>query len=405
MPTLALLKDCTGCAACYNKCPTDSIKMIADKRGFLHPVVSSVSCIECKLCEKVCPILIEYLKSDNYQPQVYAGWHSDKTIRMASSSGGAFSALAEKILDRGGVIYGAAWDGPRKVCHIRVDSIDDLGKLRKSKYIPSEISDSLSNVRTDLRSGREVLFSGTPCQIAGLYAFLGNANSSLLTTIDFICHGVPSPAVYNDYLDYLEAHSHARVRNVDFRDKKLGVECNLLFKVVYDNGSQQEYMFGENSFYRAFVGNTCLRESCYNCHFNELPRKADISLADFRGLGEKSNFYAINERHLGFTGIIVNTLKGQKLLEVSPNLICAKRPESELFNSQPHLRHPAVPSSCKEKFWCDFRQIPYEELAERYLGMTLKSRIINGIRVILRPRLYYFMGRLAKKCYKLILTT
>lgn len=397
MPTLASLKDCTGCAACYNKCPTDSIKMIADKGGFLHPVVSSVSCIECKLCEKVCPILVEYPTSDNYQPQVYAGWHSDKTIRMASSSGGAFSALAEKILDRGGVIYGAAWDGPRKVCHIRIDSIDDLGKLRKSKYIPSEISDSLSNVRTDLRSGREVLFSGTPCQIAGLYTFLGNVDMSLLTTIDFICHGVPSPAVYNDYLDTLEERYKSTIQDINFRDKQLGVETNLLLKVRFKNKKQKALMFNENSFYRAFVGNTCLRESCYNCHFNELPRKADISLADFRGLGEKSNFYAINERHLGFTGIIVNTLKGQKLLEVSPNLICAKRPESELFNSQPHLRHPAVPSSCKEKFWCDFRQIPYEELAERYLGMTLRNRIINIIRLVLRPRLYYFIGRVVKK--------
>lgn len=397
MPTLASLKDCTGCAACYNKCPTDSIKMIADKGGFLHPVVSSVSCIECKLCEKVCPILIEYPNSDNYQPQVYAGWHRDKTIRMASSSGGAFSALAEKILDRGGVIYGAAWDGPRKVCHLRVDSIDDLEKLRKSKYVPSEISDSLSNIKNDLSSGREVLFSGTPCQIAGLYTFLGKVDSSLLTTIDFICHGVPSPEVYTDYLDAIEKRYYSKIQEVNFRDKKLGVETNLLFKVRFKNGKQKAFMFSENSFYRAFVENICLRESCHNCRFNKLPRIADISLADFRGLGDTCNFDAINERHIGFTGIIVNTLKGQKLLEDCTNLMCAKRPESELFNSQPHLRHPAVPSSCREKFWSDFRKIPYEELAEHYLRMTIRNRIINIIRLVLRPRLYYFIGRMVKK--------
>lgn len=397
MPILALLKDCTGCAACDNICPKGAIEMMPDDRGFLHPAVSTDRCIECKRCEKVCPIIDWNPRVDDSFPAVFAAWHTNKATRLASSSGGAFSALAEEVLGRGGVVYGASWDGPRKVRHIRVDSASSLDNLRKSKYVPSEIADSYRMVKADIHNGIEVLFSGTPCQVAGLYAFLGKFDSPFLTTVDFICHGVPSPLVYWDYIDAIESKYDLKVQDVDFRSKKLGVETNLLLRVGFENGKHKDFMFGGNSFYRAFVGNVCLRRSCHNCRFNKLPRIADISLADFRGLGSKNKFDYIKDRYLGFTGLMANTSKGKKLLSESRNLKMYEREKSELYNSQPHLREPAAKSSVTEDFWADFRKIPYDVLAKKYLRMPTRQRLLNIVRVILRPRIYYFVARMASK--------
>lgn len=395
MPSLALPQDCTGCAACDNACPQSAIQMTADERGFLHPAVTSEMCVECGLCEKRCPV-IQPRVSESVDANVFAAWHANKDIRLDSSSGGAFSALAESIINQGGVVYGAVWDGPRRVIHRRIVSVDNLLELRKSKYLPSVIAKAFRDVKKDLKNGRKVLFAGTPCQIAGLKAYLQHMEVDDLITVDFICHGVPSPAVYDKYIDALENHYGRKVQMVNFRDKKLGVECNLILKVNLSDGSCKEIMFDWNSFYRGFVENVYLRTSCYNCRFNKFPRVADISLADFRGLGEKVRFSKIKERHLGFTGVIVNTDKGELLLRQSPNLIFEQRPNAELFNSQPHLVHPASVSSLSTSFWNEFKVLPYEELAVKYMPMNLRNRLMNVARFILRPRLYYAVGRVAK---------
>lgn len=396
MPCLALPQSCTGCAVCDNVCPKGAIQMVADERGFLHPIVSSDVCIECKLCEQLCPV-ISHKELDNIEPQVFVAWHKDRSIRLDSSSGGAFSALAESVINQNGVVYGASWDGPRKVAHKRIDSIAGLAELRKSKYLPSTIAKAFKDAKKDLQSGRKVLFAGTPCQIAGLNSYLQHIDAENLVTVDFICHGVPSPAVYNKYIDSLETHYGRKVQFVNFRDKKLGVECNLLLRVTLSNDECKDIMFDRNSFYRGFVGNVFLRTSCYHCQFNKFPRVADVSLADFRGLGEKCKFSGINERHIGFTGIIVNTNKGERLVQQSPNLMYEQRPNSELFNSQPHLDGPADASALSDSFWRDFNTVPYEDLAVKYMPMTLRNRMMNLVRLILRPRLYYAVGYMVKK--------
>ncbi len=396
MPKLCLSEECTACAACRNICPRSAIRMEEDSRGFLHPIVHSDKCIECRLCEKICPVLNKSRSTSIFEPMVFAAWHSDKDIRISSSSGGAFSAFAEKTLNEGGVVFGAAWDGVEKVRHIGIEKAEDLGLLRKSKYVQSDIGDTFQRVKEILKSGRKVLFSGTPCQVGGLYGFLGNMDISHLTTIDFICHGVPSSAVYRSYLEYIGSKYGSSVSMVNFRDKSLGVETNLLLKVGLVNGKTKRLVFDDNSFYRGFVGNVYLRESCHRCGFNKLPRIADISMADYRGLGKNLKFGNIGDRPLGFTGLIVNSQNGLNLLNTAYNISFEQRPNEELFRSQPHLNYPAKKSSVTEDFWDNFGKIPYKEMAKKYMPMPIRFRIMNFLRIVLGVKLFYSLGRLLK---------
>lgn len=393
MPQLCKDSLCTGCAACANACPHKAIEMQNDNRGFLHPILMKKNCIECKLCEKKCPSLRDEIRQNDFSPKVYAAWHTDKRTRLKSSSGGAFSALAEEIIKQNGIVYGAAWDGCRKIKHIAVNSIKDLDLLKQSKYIPSQIGNAFAEVKEALKSGKRVLFSGTPCQIAGLYSFLGNYDLSNLVTVDFICHGVPSPVVYNRYIDYIEKHYDKTISCVNFRDKRLGVESNLLLNFYFSDGKEKNVYFDKNSFYRGFVDGLFLRQSCYNCSFNIFPRVSDISLSDYRGLGKSKPFDHLKDRNLGFSGVIVNTGKGQKLISSCSNLNIEERPKEELFNSQPHLYNPIKKNSITDKFWDDFSNMGYKDLARKYMAMPLRMRILNFARLILRPRLYYWISR------------
>lgn len=397
MPNLADINSCTECSACYNICPHQAITMGTDGKGFHTPIVDSKKCVECRMCERVCPIVSPKVRTTDFKTIVYAGWHKDRGLRMSSSSGGAFSALAETIIKEGGVVYGAAWHDSRSVRHIRVATIDDLGKLRKSKYIPSEIGKIYIQVRKDLKDGLKVLFSGTPCQIIGLKNFLNHKYFDNLTTVDFICHGVPSPTVFTAYIDYLEGRYGDKVEYVDFRDKSLGVESNLLFQSRLNTGKIKKEMFDGNSFYRGFIDNLYLRPSCYQCTFNTPARTADISLADFRGLGSRGNFDRLRERRFGFTGMMINSEKGARLVESAENLCVIQRAEEELYNSQPHLLHPAKRNKDSQEFWSKFDKIPYEDLAKRFMPMSFRNRVLNIVRYILRPRLYYFLGESSKR--------
>ena len=190
-------KNCCGCGACVQRCPKQCVTMQEDSEGFLYPKVDLSVCIDCHLCEKVCPIINQ---GEGHEPQaVYAAKNPNEKIRMQSSSGGVFTILAEKILDEGGVVFGAAFNDKWEVEHDFVERKDELAKFRGSKYVQSKIGKSYRNVETFLKEGRKVLFSGTPCQIAGLKKFLRKDYENLFT-VDFICHGVPSPGVFRTYL-------------------------------------------------------------------------------------------------------------------------------------------------------------------------------------------------------------
>ena len=219
MLKLTSKQNCCGCTACASICPKGCIAMKADKEGFCYPQIDEALCIDCGLCEKVCPLLH---KPDKHGIiNVYGAKNIDDSVRFTSSSGGMFTLFAEQVLNRGGVVFGAAFDGSLQVCHAGISTMQELAKLRGSKYVQSNMNGIFKQVRTLLAGGKKVLFSGTPCQIAGLKGFLIKDYANLLT-VDVVCHGVPSAKVYNKHLTEIAADTGEAVTQVKFRDKADG---------------------------------------------------------------------------------------------------------------------------------------------------------------------------------------
>lgn len=277
---------CTGCAACANSCPKNCIHMEPDVEGFLRPNIQADICIECGLCESHCSVLhpIGNWSSDQAGTNAYCVHYKDDAIRSTSTSGGAFTALCEWVFQRNGVVFGAAYDTLFQVVHVRADDMATLGKLRTAKYAQSQIGNSFQEVKKLLNEGRYVLFSGTPCQIAGLSSYLGGAHERLVL-VDLICHGTPSPAVWQAYIRYRSQTDAqgAEPISVNLRSKKTGWP-NYSVSFTYETGINYSVPNSADPFMRAFVGNLCLRPACYDCQFKGLSRASDFTLGDYWGV-------------------------------------------------------------------------------------------------------------------------
>lgn len=284
-------ESCTGCGACAAVCL--HLEMTRDEEGFGYPVVDQTACISCGLCRQVCPMVKEdggvrrhpgimdlaSAVEENGYPRVFAAWNKNEEIRRKSSSGGIFSLLAEQIILGGGVVVGAAFDDGLQLRHHIVDSIEGLAELRGSKYIQSDAGAVFSEIKIALEKSRKILFTGTPCQVAGLTSYLGGNTKGLLTC-DIVCHGVPSEKVFRKYIKELEQQHGGSVTAVSFRDKKLGWK-RYSVKVEFANGGFHESALNEDSFMRFFLSDLCLRPSCYTCPFATIPRQGDITLGDY----------------------------------------------------------------------------------------------------------------------------
>ena len=296
-------KDCCSCGACYNKCPVGAITMQENEEGFLVPVIDKNKCTNCGLCVKVCPSLnVQYNNTD--KPECYAAMADDE-IRMKSSSGGIFTLLAEDILDKGGYVCGAAFDDNWDVHHIIVDNKNDLEKLRGSKYVQSDTEDCYKKIKKLLDEDKYVLFSGCPCQVAGLYSFLGK-NYEKLYTVDILCHGSPSRGVWKKYLN--ENFNKNEIKRINFRDKnKIGWSCSHC-TISTKNGDD----IVTDDFTKLFHASINLRESCYDCKYSKKPRPADITLGDFWGISEYKK--DLNDDK-GLSFVLTNNAKGKFLFD------------------------------------------------------------------------------------------
>mgnify|MGYP001320238558 FL=1 len=277
-------KDCCGCTSCASVCPRQCITMTLDKEGFLYPGIEESLCINCGLCEKRCPVI--HRQDMIGKPlKIYAARNTDEEIRMRSSSGGIFSLLAEQVLEEGGVVFGARFDNHWEVVHDYTESKDELSAFRGSKYVQSRLGDSFLQVETFLKTGRTVLFSGTPCQIAGLKLFLHHEYNNLLT-VDFVCHGVPSPKVWRRYL--IEKAENRRIHDIDFRSKKEGWKkfSFSLSLLVNESGEtvSSTSVFYEDIYMKAFLSDLILRPSCYACPFKSGRAGSDVTIGDFWGI-------------------------------------------------------------------------------------------------------------------------
>jgi len=394
-PILCLSKECTGCGACKSSCPTACISMQPDKQGFLEPHIDLSCCNQCGKCERSCPVLKLPNVNPSENPTVYACWHVDDDVRMRSSSGGAFSAFAEAILDDGGIVYGAAYNERLRVHHISVEDISGLDKLRGSKYVQSEIGETFKEIKCHLGKGRRVLFVGTPCQVAGLHSFLGKSYSNLLTA-DLICHGVPSPLVFKKYIGSLEQRYKTVFRSINFRDKRHGWENNSVIAVSRDN--KEYHLKGHyNSFFNGFILNTFLRESCYQCPFTGLPRSGDITLADYWGIKQSAQITQ-TEVDKGISLLIINNpQQSSRIINlINGRLMMEERSFEEAKTGNSPMFTPAPQPPDRDAFFADLNKLDYDSLVKRYLTPSVKKKAVQFLKENLPVSALTFLRKVKK---------
>lgn len=273
---------CCACSACEQICPQNAISMERDALGFSYPKVKTDLCINCGLCDNVCPIKKE--NETRIPSKVYALKNKDLNKRKESSSGGVFSCLAYDVIKNGGIVYGAAFDKDWNVNHTRVDSVEDIDQLRGSKYVQSKLNDTFKQVKKDLKANRKVLFSGCPCQVAGLKSFL-KKNYSNLTTVDVVCHGVPNPRIWEEYLKEEKDFEKSSIEKINFRDKSTGWKEYSFALTLKKNDSGQIYekkiKAWSHTYMQLFLHDFITRQSCHSCHFRNGKSGADMTLCDF----------------------------------------------------------------------------------------------------------------------------
>ena len=324
---------CCGCTACENACAHGAITMKPDAMGFLYPKIDASKCVDCGLCEKVCQFNDHYDTSLNLEkPIAYAARHKDMNEVMKSRSGAAFVAISDYILEQGGVVYGAGYNDHFRVAHKRATTKEERDEFRGSKYVQSDLTGVFKQVKEDLKQGLTVLFSGTPCQTSGLSSYIGKRLRENLFLVDIVCHGVPGPYIWRDYLAYLEKKNKDTICYVNFRDKeKYGWKAHKeTFEFVKGGGKK--------SFTEQYYHNIVFRQSCGVCHFTNLHRPSDITIADYWGWERTDS--KINADDKGCSLILVNTEKGRYLFEAVKERMYTI--PSKLTNvMQTHLHKPS----------------------------------------------------------------
>lgn len=361
---------CVGCTACISICPYNAINMVADKEGFLYPLIDENLCIDCGLCQKICPFQSGYKINGNYaQPKVYAVKHRDDNVRMNSSSGGMFTAISDFILFNNGIIYGAAFDEHFRVCHQKAENVEESKKFRGSKYVQSDLKAVFKDIKDELIKGRKILFTGTPCQNAGLRVYLGK-NYENLFFCDIICHGTPSPLIFEDYIKYCEHKKRSKITEYYCRDKCNGWHSHTE-KAVYANGKEDSTSAISQIYKVLFYSNYVLRPACHNCQFCNLSRPSDITIADFWGIEKKMPDFDDN---IGVSLVLVNSNKGMELFDNVKSQIIYR--ESNTDDCMQYNLYSPTPSSAKrQQFWEDYWDKGFDFVLKEYIGYGFKYRI------------------------------
>ena len=364
---------CSGCGACQAVCPKGAITMTEDLRGFAYPVVDQNKCVECGLCVHVCQTQGQQPRAEEFTQQAYLGRNADEAVLDVSQSGGISAALVDTVLAEGGVVYGAAMMDDFSVSHIRVSDPTDAPKLQGSKYVQSNMAGIHRQIREDLRQGKTVLFTGTPCQCDGLrrYVTITKTPADSLYLVDLICHGVPPVKLWLDYLAYLEKKYKGKVDKALFRDKSKGWSSH--FEAFWINGEK----ITEDKFKKIYNTNACLRESCYQCPFSSLNRSGDMTIGDAWMKDRR------NQKHKETKGtslILVNNSRGAALFEkVKVRLDCQPTELEEYL--QPNLQHPTTTKENAAAFWRE-----YKKLGMKYIMLIFggDGRVNKALKILRR---------------------
>ncbi len=358
------VKNCTGCGACANICPYNAIQMIEDERGFLKPFIDDAKCVNCGLCKKTCPVL--HYESKNFEkPKTFAFINNDEKTRLKSASGSVFPAFAKYVLEKNGVAFGVIYDDEMKVCHSIATNWQDIEKMQSSKYVQSDTKDTYKKAKQELDSGRFVLFTGTPCQIAGLKSYLKKDYENLLT-IDLICHGVPSRKVFELYKkEFMQAQKDpGQLLNINFRSKKNGWRGGY-FTTTTTTTTTYNIPGNKDDHMKSF--DLSLNKCCLECQFNKLPRVADITIGDFWGV---EYFDKSLDDKKGTSIVLLNSPKGEKYFDLIKHFAFIKEVPLEVaVKYNPNIYSSSKPHPKREDFFEDLLMSNAElsKLSKKYI--------------------------------------
>lgn len=369
-------EECCGCGLCANVCATQAITMQADALGFRYPVVDNEKCTNCGLCVKKCSFE-KPVCEEGFTSRYFACRHKDEAELLKSQSGAAFIILSDVVLKDGGVVYGAALDNHFHVFHKRATTEDEREELRYSKYTQSNIEDCYSSITEDLKKGLKVLFTGTPCQTSAVASAVPARLKTNLLLVDIICHGVPAPNIWNDYIKYIEK-KYGKIQKVYFRDKRIGWNVQKETFVC-----KKEHTF--ITYKKLFHSRICLRHSCYNCQFTSYNRATDITISDFWGWKDISDKFKDNK---GVSLMLINTSKGFELFSATDKAHFVQEVQKEQC-SQPQLHSPAKYNPKREIFEQEYKRKGFLYVAKKYSDLNLKTQIKYRLRKIIN----FFAGK------------
>lgn len=366
---------CCGCAACVNVCPRGAITMIEDEKGITVPHIDDKLCVDCGLCEKVCDFK-KTKRTENNTRHAYSLVINNRETLKKSTSGGAFTALSDTILQDEGIIVGAVMESDFTVHHIITSDIQCRNRMRGSKYVQSSMGAVYNEMKEHLKEGKKVLFSGTPCQCAAVSSFFGGKYDNLIL-VDFLCHGVPTNRMFKEHIQYLNNYYGKKSIGFTFREKTYGWDAYNNNNKLQDNSVKTRWI--NQIYYNFFTENLSLRDGCYDCPYRSLHRPSDITIADFWGIER----YTHKKDYNGVSLVMTHSKKGQNLLDLaSDSCKLTEYPFEQIaWRVEPHpLKHPKN----YEMFWQTYRKEGYKGLVEKFFDNSLKKQIRFEIRKIVK---------------------
>ena len=369
-------QNCCGCRACEQLCPTNAITIQPNEEGFIEPYIDEKKCIHCGLCLKRCPQANRPKIEEFNKQEVYAAKNKEKQEQKESSSGGIFSILANYVLNQDGIVFGATFDPNLVVEHKGIERKEDLIKLKGSKYVQSDTKHTFSEVKQALEKGRKVLYTATPCQIGGLKRFLGKEYDNLIT-VDLVCHGVPSPKLFEKYVYWLEQKGNSKIKNLSFRSKEKK-SWGLNMKIDYKNKTRYTPA-ALDPYYQSFLDGKTYRECCYHCLYANTDRIGDITIADYWGIEKQHpDFYDEN----GVSAIIINTKQGKKVFEqIQDNMIYIPTQIEKVIKENHNLIKPTQRYIKRDMVYQGIEKKTFENMIKENLNYhkPIKKKIKNKV--------------------------
>lgn len=398
LPQLCHADKCTACSACYSVCPAGAITLVEDAVGELHPNVDPDVCIGCGLCEKMCPENGVAQVARYGKPVVYCCWLKDADKRRESTSGGAAYAISAAVIGKGGHVWGAAYDANLSVRYTEANTLAELAPIQKSKYVQSYVADAFKAIKRELDAGDLVLFTGTGCHVKGLRSFLRKDYDNLIT-VDLVCHGVPGQGVFMKYKRWLEDRYQDKLNEYLPRHKRAsdGQETTYCSLARFANKGDVKLELDENSYFTGFQHNLFLRANCYDCQANGEERFADITVADFWGLGKMAPFADYKQRTLGISMLALNSEKARAFFHEFSGLVeYEERTYAEACCTNTQYYRSAKPSPRREEFRREYPGATWDALSAKYMKLSGKEMILYGVKKFTPPNLLLYVKLLAK---------